>query len=468
MNAVRTWGRMVVGLAGVAGGAALLVVPSALVAPAGAAGSPGASAPPPKEYGGFAQGKAIHQNYNVIASVDPALAASRATAQVSPDGAPPVQLSSYGYSNDPGTLAGAVLFAPGNPTTPANFPGLAEAFFPEPDQEHVAKCAFNNDAADTTRSGVCDQTRNNTEYALADVQPKNPLGPSAQGFASVAGTTFGHGIPLVANHVTSQSFIVPDDKGRLTVLQENRGTDITIPGTPITIASFEASAHLLSTADAVTGDASCTIDMVVAGQHVPVSQVQAALNAIPQPLTGAGLIYSFSSPTKPMVAVDNVGAAASCTGAVLQISNPTTGNSVSYTFGETDAKAARLGQTLSAGGSASAPAADTTPVAGPPPAASAPASAAPSSAPVASDVVATTPTGATATLSSPPPQSSASAPEVVAAPRLPTRLITKRKSALLLGIVTALGASSVLLGAWALIGAVAAIAKASGASFASR
>ena len=459
MKTARVWGRMVVGAAGVAAGVAVLTIPSGLIVRAGAAGVP-------PEFGAAAEGKAIHQNYNVVASLDPALAASRATAQVSPSGALPKQLSSYGYSNDPGTLAGAVLFAPGNPTTPANFPGLAEAFYPRPDQEHVAKCAFNNDATDTARSGVCDQTRTNTEYALADVAPNNPLGASSLGFASVGGETFGHGFPLVANHVTSESQVAPDKDGRLSVLQENKGTDITISGTPLTIASFEASTHLLSTADHVTGDATCSIDMVVAGQHVPVSQVQAALDALPPPPAGGPVVYSFSPPTKPTVTEDNIGGAASCTGAVLEISNPTTGNSVSYTFGETKTQAARLGQTLTGAG-ASAPASDSNPVASAPTDSGAPSS---SSGPSGSDVVATTPTGSTATLSAPPPATSAPAgPSALAAPSGPAslgRLITKKVSAVPIGIVTAVGATSILLGAWALVGAVAAIAKASGTSLA--
>ena len=461
MNTARTRVRMVGGAAGVAAGIAVLTIPSGLVARAGASGVPA-------EFGAAAEGKAIHQNYNVVASLDPALAASRSTAQVSPSGALPKQLSSYGYSNDPGTLAGAVLFAPGNPTTPANFPGLAEAFFPRPDQEHVAKCAFNNDASDTARSGVCDQTRTNTEYSLADVAPNNPLGASALGFASVAGETFGHGFPLVANHVTSESQVAPDKEGRLAVLQENKGSDITIPGTPLTIASFEASAHLLSTAGTVTGDATCAIDMVIAGQHVAVSQVQAALNSLPPPPAGGPLVYSFSPPTKPTVTADNIGGAASCTGAVLEISNPTTGNSVSYTFGETKAQAAKLGQTLSGAGSSAPAASDNSPAASAPTDSGLP-SGTPAAAPSSSDVVSTTPTGSTATLSA-PPAATPSAPAAGGAPGQASlgRMITKKVSAVPIGIVTAVGATSILLGAWALVGAVGAIAKASGSPLAIR
>lgn len=454
------------GVTGLAAGAGALAFPAAL---AGVAAADTATpAAPPAEYGAAAQGKAIHENYNAVASVDPALAASRATAQVSPSASPPVQLSSYGYSHDPGTLAGAVLFAPGNPTTPANFPGLAEAFFPVPNQQHVAKCTFNNDATDTTRSGLCDQTRTDTDYALADVEPNNKLGPSAEGYASVAGTTFGNGVPLVASHVTSESLIVPDAKGELTVTQENKGTDIAIPGTPITVASFEASTHLISTADQVSGVATCSIDMVIAGQHVPVSQVQAALSALPTPPAGGPLVYAFTAPTKPVVAQDAVGGAGSCTGAVLEISNPTTGNSVTYTFGETDARAAKLGTLLSGVGSLPSSVVGALPsdTSAPPPAP--PASTA--ATPTGTDVVSTTPTGATATLSpTPPPAASTNLAAPAPSGRVAqARLVTKKISAVPIGIVTAAGATALGLGAWALIGAVATIAKARGIRLSSR
>ena len=467
--------RAALGGAGAAAGVVLLAFPAALTGPAQA--SPVSAAPasevsssPPTEYGAAAQGKAIHENYNAVASVDPALAASRATAQVSPSGSPPVQLSSYGYSNDPGTLAGAVLFAPGNPTSPSNFPGLAEAFFPVPNQQHVAKCVFNNDATDTARSSVCDQTRTDTEYSLAEVQPTNKLGPSSEGYASVAGTTFGNGVPLVANHVTSLSLVVPNAKGELTVTQENRGTNVAITGTPITVASFEASTHLTSTKDQVVGTATCSIDMVIAGQHVPVSQVQAALSALPKPPAGSPLVYAFTGPTKPVVAQDAVSGAGSCTGAVLEISNPTTGNSVTYTFGETDARAAKLGTLLAGLGTlpttvvGAVPADSSTP----PPASSGPAAAVTDTStatPSGNEVVATTPTGSTATLS-PAPANTAPA---LAAPApaytsrgVRTRLVTRKVSAVPIGIVTAVGATALGLGGWALIAAVAVLAKARG------
>ncbi|GAC1315990.1 MAG: hypothetical protein NVSMB12_12340 [Acidimicrobiales bacterium] len=463
--------RAALGGAGAAAGVVLLAFPAALTSAAQASEPALAPASPPAEYGAAAQGKAIHENYNAVASVDPALAASRATAQVSPSGSPPVQLSSYGYSNDPGTLAGAVLFAPGNPTTPSNFPGLAEAFFPVPNQQHVAKCVFNNDATDTPRSGVCDQTRTDTEYALADVQPTNKLGPSAEGYASVAGTTFGNGVPLVASHVTSLSLVVPNTKGELTVTQENRGTNIAITGTPITVASFEASTHLTSTKDQVTGTATCSIDMVIAGQHVPVSQVQAALSALPKPPAGSPLVYAFTGPSKPVVAQDTESGAGSCTGAILEISNPTTGNSVTYTFGETDARAAKLGTLLAGLGPlptsvlGSVPAdSSTAPPAAPGPAAAAATDTSPS-APASNEVVATTPTGSTVTLAPAPPNS---APALAApAPTAPsrgvrTRLVTRKVSAVPIGIVTAVGATALGLGGWALIAAVAALAKARG------
>ena len=460
---------MVVGLTGVVAGAGALAFPAGLAG--AAAGATAAPVAPPAEYGAAAQGKAIHANYNAVASVDPALAASRATAQVSPSGSPPVQLSSYGYSNDPGTLAGAVLFAPGNPTTPANFPGLAEAFFPVPNQQHVAKCAFNNDATDTTRSGVCDQTRTDTEYALADVEPTNKLGPSAEGYAGVAGTTFGHGVPLVASHVTSESMIVPDAKGELTVTQENKGTNIAIQGTPITIASFEASTHLISTADHVSGVATCSIDVVIAGQHVPVSQVQAALSALPAPPAGGPLVYAFTAPTKPVVAQDAIGGAGSCTGAVLEISNPTTGSSVTYTFGETDARAAKLGTLLTGAGSPASSVVGAVPSASSatPPAPPAATDSTPAT-PTGTDVVSSTPTGATATLSpTPPPAASTNLAAPAPSGRVAqARLVTKRISAVPIGIVTAAGATALGLGAWALIGAVASIAKVRGIRLSSR
>ena len=454
--------RIVVGVTGLVAGAGAVAFPAGLAGAAAAA--PAATSAPPAEYGAAAQGKAIHENYNAVASVDPALAASRATAQVSPSASPPIQLSSYGYSRDPGTLAGAVLFAPGNPTTPANFPGLAEAFFPVPNQQHVAKCTFNNDATDTTRSGLCDQTRTGTDYALADVEPKNNLGPSAEGYASVAGTTFGNGVPLVAGHVTSQSLIVPNAKGELTVTQENKGTNIAIPGTPITIASFEASTHLLSTAQQVSGTATCTIDVVIAGQHVPVSQVQHALSALPAPPAAGPLVYAFTAPTRPVVAQDAIGGAGSCTGAVLEISNPTTGSSVTYTFGETDARAAKLGSVLSGAGSppaaVGAPPSDSS--ATPPAPAAAPDST--PAAPTGTDVVSSTPTGATATISpTPPPAASPNLAAPAPSGRVAqARLLTKKISAMPIGIVTAAGATAFGLGAWALIGAVASIAKARG------
>jgi len=85
-------------------------------------------------------------------------------------------------------------------------------------------------------------------------------------------------------------------------------------------------------------------------------------------------------------------------------------------------------------------------------------------------VVSNTPTGATATLSPTPP----AAPSAnLAAPALPNRgaqarLVTKRISAMPIGIVTAAGATALGLGAWALIGAVATIAKARGIRLSSR
>lgn len=461
--------RIVIGVTGLVGGAGALALPAGLGGVAAA--DTAAPAAPPAEYGAAAQGKAIHENYNAVASVDPALAASRATAQVSPSASPPVQLSSYGYSHDPGTLAGAVLFAPGNPTTPANFPGLAEAFFPVPNQQHVAKCTFNNDATDAARSGLCDQTRTGTDYALADVEPTNKLGPSAEGFASVAGTTFGHGVPLVASHVTSESLIVPDAKGELTVTQENKGTNIAIPGTPITIASFEASTHLVSTAAQVSGTATCAIDVVIAGQHVPVSQVQAALSSLAPP-AGSPLVYAFTAPTKPVVAQDAIGGAGSCTGAVLEISNPTTGNSVTYTFGETDARAAKLGALLTGAGSVSSSMVGALPVdtSAAPPAPPAAATDSTAATPTGTDVVSSTPTGATATLS-PTPPAAASANLAAPAPSgrvAQARLVTKKISAMPIGIVTAAGATALGLGAWALFAAVATIAKARGIRLSNR
>ena len=449
-------------------GGAMLVVPTMNAS----------AAAPPTAYGANAQGKAIHANYNAVASVDPAIGSTRAFASVNPDQSPPVQLGSYGYANDPGTLAGAVIFAPGNPTTPANFPGLAEAFYPEPDQEHVAKCAANTDATNATGSQACDQANAGNWYALADVQPKNPLGPSSLGYTSTQGATLGNGVPLTANQVTSKSQIVPDQDGNLSVVQENKGHDISIPGTPITISSFEASSHLKATTDAVTGDAVCTINMNIGGNPVPTDQVAAALAALPQAPAvpgGPGFTYAFTPPSQPVIAQDAIGGTASCTGAILEVTDLTTASSVTYTFGETLAQAAKLGQTLgnssgsgssdsgsaagssgSTGGSAGFTGSDSTSSSASPSSGSLPSSAA-----LSSD---------SSTAASPSDSSSGAAPATASAPSQSApqpsgelasgpRLIKKKLNATPVGLVTALGTSALLAGIWLLVSSVAGLGR---------
>ena len=62
--------RAAAGSVSLAAGLALLVIPTVSAS----------AAPPPAQYGASAEGKAIHAIYSAVAAVDPALAATRATA----------------------------------------------------------------------------------------------------------------------------------------------------------------------------------------------------------------------------------------------------------------------------------------------------------------------------------------------------------------------------------------------------
>lgn len=454
----RRW-RVVAGASSLAAGTALLLLPSMTAS----------AASPPTAYGAETEGKALYQNYNAVAAVDPALPGSRAAVQVDPSASPQVLITTYGYANDPGTLAGAVLFAPGNPTTPSNFPGLAEAFYPVPDQEHVAKCAANNDASNTTGSGACDQANTGTWYAVADASPKNPLGPSGRGFASEQGANIA-GSPFTGSNLTSESNVTPDQDGNLAVIQENKGSNIAIAGTPL-VASFEASSHLKSTTSGVTGSATCTINFTMGGQAVPVDQAAQVLNQAGT-VPGSPYSYQFTPPTPPVIDSDSLGATASCTGAVLQVVDHVSNSSATYTFGTTVAHAATLGQTLSnssggsssssssssdvssSGGTAGFTGSDSSGSSGGTASLTSGSSSAPSSDVAAPSTAA--PSDSTAAPAAAAPQQSA--PQQTNLDNGP-RLITKKVKPLPIGIVTALGTLGILLGSWFLLSSVAGLGR---------
>jgi hypothetical protein len=443
----RRRGRVAAGFAALTLGGGMLLLP-AMTASAAA---------PPTAYGADTVGKALYQVYNAVAQVDPSLPGSRSAVQVDPSASPPILLTTYGYANDPGTLVGAVAFAPGNPTTPSNTPGLAEAFYPEPDQEHVSKCAANNDATDAQRSSACDSANTGTWSATADASPKAKLGPSARGFAQEGGPNIA-GTPFGAKHLSSESNITPDNDGNLIVIQENKGSDIPITGTPVTVSNFEASSHLKATAAAVTGDAICTINVTIAGQPIPLDQVPTALAGVGA-VPGAPFSFQFAPPTAPVVTEDSLGGSASCTGATLQVTDNNTGSSVTYVFGTTVSRAARLGQTLSAAGD-DQPAAASATSGGDGSSFSSSSDGSSFSSPASSD------TGSSSTpieSAAPAPSETQQAAAPAAAPRAPTfnepKLITKKINAVPVGIVTALGSIGVLLGSWLLLSSVAGLGQ---------
>jgi len=465
-RSVRRKGRIIAGVAAVALGGGMLLLPVMTAS----------AAAPPTAYGADATGKALYQVYNAVAAVDPSLPGSRSAVQVNPSASPPILLTTYGYANDPGTLVGAVVFAPPSPTctsdplppgcgptppavTPANFPGLAEAFYPQPDQEHVAKCAANTDASNAQGNSACDQSNTGTWYAVADASPKNPLGPSARGFASEAGPNVA-GTPFAVKQLSSESNVTPDKDGNLTVTQENKGQDITIAGTPLA-ASFEASSHLKSTADAVTGDAVCTIDFTMGGQAIPIDQAQAILSQVGS-VPGAPYDFQFAPPTPPVVQTDNLGGSASCQGATLQVTDHATGSSATYIFGTTVSRAARLGQTLSAGGGdsgSSTPSSGSFGGDGSSGFTSGGSSGAALSAPSSTG----TDTGSAPVEAAAAPTEPQAAPEASAPPAQGVSngpgLITKKINATPVGIVTALGTIGVLLGSWLLLSSIAGLGK---------
>ena len=349
-----------------------------LVVPGAHAGAAAADKPF-DNYSGRVQGVGIRQVYGAAgAQADPGTASSFANVNSVPGfGGTLVDMKAAAINADPGTLAGAVLFAPpdcsaqppssgclesggyapGAPDTglasPAGFPGYAEAFFPEPDQPRAQKCLANKDAkADET----CSQASGGL-YADAQVNPKAPNGPLAQGLASSQGYSSDM---LSGESVVSRAAVGLDDKGSLRSEVESVGNGLAIAGTPVVIKGFRAAAFTVAARGGASGDASCTVDVTANGQPIPISQVQAALDGATSAIGAASPVsFRFTPPSpKSITTTADGGVQAECTGAVLDITYrppvdlsgvsgqpiPDTSTSVRYVFGQAYAVTSQLTQ----------------------------------------------------------------------------------------------------------------------------
>src|SRR5436190_4207038 len=283
--------KAVTGLAALTAGGTLLIVQPVV------ASGDGTVNETVRAYAGKIGGFAMKANVNVIAGDDPGLSVSYGSTQVNLDtGSPPILIDAHALNNDPGTLAGAAIYQPGGAVTPENTPGYAEAFYPQPaDRTTVRKCAINNEQK------PADECKNSggNYYAEALADPFAQLGPTSSAFASSNNTMFGDNFPLSVGNTTTTNLIGPDDNQELITRNVNTGSNITIPGQPIEIKSFEARSDIVATYNDIKATASCTVNVAVNGQDVPVDQVQAALGQLQSP--GVGPRFEFTPPTAPTI-----------------------------------------------------------------------------------------------------------------------------------------------------------------------
>jgi hypothetical protein len=336
-----------------------------------------ASAPPApaatayNSYSAGVQGVALRMVAQAVgAADDPGSAATIANINVFPGTQGQfIQLKGSAINTDPGTLAGAALFAApdctafsdgnqssgypqcalagGSPEVPppgyfqdsskpgqspgklpgtgtdsglevaAGFPGWAEAFYPQPDQRHVVKCAANKDAKDA--SSTCSPSQN-AYYADARVNPDNT---SAGGMAITASP---QGTELTGSSVSSQSSIALDASNRLVSIVDSWGAGFAIPGVPgLLIRGYHSIAKTIADGDKVTAEASCTVDVNINGQAVDPSQATALINALPK---SPNVAVHFEPPSPPIITQSSAGGkSAACTGAQLTATFPTTNQS---------------------------------------------------------------------------------------------------------------------------------------------
>jgi len=297
-----------------------------------------------------------------------------------------VAMKARGAILDPGTIGGAVLWAPpagefadpdlnsdgkGDRTggVPCNndcelaptgmheaagFPGYAEAFYPNAngiDRQHTAKCLINKDANEANPTGGAIQTacRNDAEatpfYAVADTFIDDL---HSRGFSRAAGATASSIISVGASEALSD--VRPTTTGKLIARGYAAASNISLANGVVQIGAVRSSAEIDTEPGAGAPDvakASCTVSGVqVAGVDLPVDAgTQINPNTF-KPLHDAALARGFDitilPPSKPTITTDQFGKhTATCVGMrvfIDDLSSQIKGR-LEYTFGFIEVKA---------------------------------------------------------------------------------------------------------------------------------
>lgn len=347
----RSWRRRLALVAACAGAA---VVPAAPV-PAGA------DSEVPLTFSGRVEGTAVRYGLGAISTfADPGTAYTFAKVDsvVGIDGDRVLEMKAVGANLDPGTIVGAVIWAPGSSPLPPEsgmheargFPFYSEAFHPTPEgqSKRTEKCFFNKEAQPSPECRAADAVMFSSGVVVPEegvqVDGAPPL-LSSTGFARAVGTDQGD---LRIGETSSEAFVGPDEQGRLVSRHHATAREVVIAGTPVA-ATFSVSSEVVSTEEGATGTARCDAVITIAGQTLSSpEEINAALKAFGE---ASGHTIVFTPPTKPVVAPtasEPPGARASCQGARLEVVSRNTGVRLLYQLGDTMSVAAPLGVSLAA------------------------------------------------------------------------------------------------------------------------
>jgi hypothetical protein len=256
-----------------------------------------------------------------------------------------VAMKARGVVLDPGTIGGAVLWAPPNGTfgdascnnqcmllptgvhEAAGFPGYSEAFYPDANgvnRQHTAKCLFTKDANEANPTGGALQNlcRNDAEatpsYAVADTFIDDL---HSRGFTRVGGATGSTLISVGSSEALSD--VRPTSTGKLVSLGYASASNILIANGVVQVGSIKASAEIDTepgTGAPAVAKASCVVDgLQIAGVDLPIDAGSQIDPKQFKPIHDAALARGFDiqviPPAKPLITTDSVGKhSASCSG----------------------------------------------------------------------------------------------------------------------------------------------------------
>ena len=285
--------------------------------------------PPPNTFSIRLEGYAVEANtFSTATAVTPRTAYSFAklNSVLDLDGGRGLDMEARGANDQYAGLEGAVIFAGDTPTDGNNLPGYTQAFFPtfEGFSTVSEKCVSNQ--AEAREAPECrDQ---DGPYALARVVP-DQAAPLVEGIGRNQGSDDGGG------DARSRSVISPQPDGAVRGEQSNRGTDQTVPGTPITVESYVAEQTVVATVGEAAVEVRCAGQVSVGGQPVTNNeQLQQAL----APLTVASdLKVAFEPASEPVINEQAGGTLeASCRGPRFTVLTAAQGGTgTTYTFGRT-------------------------------------------------------------------------------------------------------------------------------------